>query len=304
MTGAVEVVPWYFEQTKDGCIKANVQSRSIVIDENVISELFHISNVGKVEPPNAAFQIANNYMNNIASSGGYCSREGWVVSWMKKPYAQWYAAIPQVIYLWRRHTYFSNKTTVTLCRAEHKKPVNWCLIMLQCLGVELHRWDNNCGGDVFVAGPVVDILLRKRIPLEERPDNVTLEPVEKGEEKEVEAEMENSPETLRKLFMREKRPPPTINTSPLFSRRSQQLQSKNKSVRSRTTDASPVFVRRSPRFQSQSKPVSPSQEVADKELPGRNCPRTQSPSRRSPARRDQQLTPPMEQDVNMELEVQ
>jgi hypothetical protein len=38
--------------------------------------MFHISNVGKVEPPNTGFQIANNYMNNIASSGGYCSREG------------------------------------------------------------------------------------------------------------------------------------------------------------------------------------------------------------------------------------
>ncbi|CAM6013611.1 unnamed protein product [Sphagnum balticum] len=213
------------------------------------------------------------------TAGSKPSREGWVVSWMKKPYAQRYAAILQVIYLWRRHTYFSNKAAVTLCRAEHKKPVNWCLIMLQCLGVELHRWDNNYGGDVFVAGLVVDILLKKRIPLEDKPDNVTLELVEEEEEKEVEAEMENSPETLCELFMREKRAPPTINTSPLFSR-SQQLQSKNKSVRPRTTDASPVFVRRSLRFQSQSKPVSPSQEVADKELPGRNCPRTQSPSRK------------------------
>jgi hypothetical protein len=92
--------------------------------------------------------------------------------------------------------------------------------MLQCLGVELHRWDNNYRGDVFVAGLVVDILLRKWIPLEDRPDNVTLEPVEEEEVKEVDAEMENSPETLHKLFMREKRAPPTINTS-LFSRRSQ-----------------------------------------------------------------------------------
>ncbi len=141
--------------------------------------------MGKVEPPNTAFQIANNYVNNIASSGGYCSREGWVVSWMKKPYAQQYAAILQVIYLWRWHTYFSNKATVTLCQAEHKKPVNWCLIMLQCLGVELHRWDNNYGGDVFVAGPVVDILLRKWIPLEDRPDNVTLEPVEEEKKRKL-----------------------------------------------------------------------------------------------------------------------
>lgn len=93
--------------------------------------------------------------------------------------------------------------------------------MLQCLGVELHRWDNNYRGDVFVAGLVVDILLRKWIPLEDRPDNVTLEPVEEEEVKEVDAEMENSPETLRELFMREKCAPPTINTSPLFSRRSQ-----------------------------------------------------------------------------------
>jgi hypothetical protein len=104
-----------WEQTKDRWIKAKVQSRSIVIDENVISEMFHISNVGKVEPPTTAFQIANNYMNNRASSGGYCSREGWIVSWMKKPYAEQYAAILQVVYLRRWHTYFSNKTAVTLC---------------------------------------------------------------------------------------------------------------------------------------------------------------------------------------------
>jgi len=104
-----------WEQTKDGWIKAKVQSPSIVIHENVSSEVFHIPNVGKVELPNTAFQIANNYMNNIASSGGYCSREGWVVSWMKKPYAKRYAAILQVVYLRRLHTYFSNKTTVTLC---------------------------------------------------------------------------------------------------------------------------------------------------------------------------------------------
>jgi hypothetical protein len=170
--------------------------------------------------------------------------------------------------------------------------------------VELHRCDNSSGGDVFVAGPVVDILLRKWIPLEDRPDNITLEPVEEEEEKEVEAEMENSHKTLHELFMREKCAPPTINASPLFSRRSQRLQSKSKSVRPRTTDASPVFVRRSPQFQSQSKPVSLSREVADKELPGRKRPRTHSPSRRSPARPDRQLTPPMEQDVNMELEMQ
>jgi hypothetical protein len=104
-----------WEQTKDRWIKAKVQSRSIVIEENVISEMFRISNVGKVEPPTTAFQIANNYMNNIASSGGYCNREGWIVSWMKKPYAEWYAAILQVVYLRRWHTYFSNKTAVTLC---------------------------------------------------------------------------------------------------------------------------------------------------------------------------------------------
>ncbi len=104
-----------WEQTKDRWIKAKVQSRSIVIEENVISEMFRISNVGKVEPPTTAFQIANNYMNNIASSGGYRSREGWIVSRMKKPYAERYAAILQVVYLRRWHTYFSNKTAVTLC---------------------------------------------------------------------------------------------------------------------------------------------------------------------------------------------
>ncbi|CAM6036073.1 unnamed protein product [Sphagnum compactum] len=116
-------------------------------------ESFEGKSSSTTEPPNTAFQIANNYMNNIASSGGYCSREGWVVSWMKKPYAERHAAILQVVYLRRRHTYFSNKTT---------------------------------------------------------------------------------------------------------------------SVRPRTTDASPVFVRRSLRSQSQRKPVSPSREVADKELPGGN----------------------------------
>ncbi len=163
------------------------------------------------------------------------------------------------------------------------------------MGQQLQRW-------CFRSRTVVDILLRKWIPLEDRPDNVTLAPVEEEEEKEVEAEMEDSQETLRELIMREKRAPPTIKTSPLFSRRSQRLQSKSKSVRPRTTDASPVFVKRSPRFQSQRKPVSPSREVADKELPGRKRPRTHSRSRRSPARRDRQLTPPMERDVNMEMQ--